>query len=93
MSYLRHSQGAWIDGIKGKFKRGRRILTNHLDTTHENGGDNSDDEIIEERSSQKRARQEFELNTTSELSHEKVTKYTVCCSTFSRVMEFPHLWL
>ena len=59
-----HIQGAWIDGIKGKFKRGRRILTSHFDASQDNGVDNSDEEIPEERCSPKRSRQEFDINPT-----------------------------
>ena len=51
-------KGAWIDGIKGKFKRGRRTVTSYADAAQALG----DDELAENRlaSSHKRSRHEFE---------------------------------
>ncbi|CAF4103084.1 unnamed protein product [Rotaria socialis] len=65
-------EGAWIDGIKGKFKRGRRTVTSYVDVaqsmTGENGYDrmSGDEELGEEKlaqtsNGQKRSRHEFEL--------------------------------
>jgi hypothetical protein len=68
-------EGAWIDGIKGKFKRGRRTVTSYVDAAHalgvENGYDrlSGDEELGEERliaqtsAGQKRARHEFEVDS------------------------------
>ncbi|CAF3625673.1 unnamed protein product [Adineta steineri] len=67
-------EGAWIDGIKGKFKRGRRTATSHFDAsqsmTGENGYDrmSGDDELGEEKlaqtsNGQKRSRHEFEVDS------------------------------
>jgi hypothetical protein len=68
-------KGAWIDGIKGKFKRGRRTVTSYLDAAQSMGGENGydrmsgDEEIGEERSAQtsggqKRPRHEFEVDSS-----------------------------
>ena len=68
-------QAAWIDGIKGKFKRGRRTVSSYVDAANalrgENGYDRSpgEEELGEERlvsqtsNGHKRARLEFELDS------------------------------
>lgn len=50
-------EGAWIDGIKGKFKRGRRTVTSYIDAPQALG----DEELGENR--QKRSRHEFEVDS------------------------------
>ncbi len=72
-------KGAWIDGIKGKFKRGRRTATSYVDAAQalgvENGYDrlSGDEELGEKRLAaqtsvpgQKRARHEFEVDSDDE---------------------------
>ncbi|CAF0958881.1 unnamed protein product [Adineta steineri] len=67
-------EGAWIDGIKGKFKRGRRTITSYVDAAQsmnaENGYDrmSGDEELGEEKlaqtsGGQKRSRHEFEVDS------------------------------
>ncbi|CAF4714388.1 unnamed protein product [Rotaria sp. Silwood1] len=67
-------EGAWIDGIKGKFKRGRRTVTSYVDATQSMSGENGydrisgDEEIGEEKlaqtsGGQKRLRHEFEVDS------------------------------
>ena len=67
-------QGAWIDGIKGKFKRGRRTATSYVDMSQSMGGENGfdrmsgDEELGEEKlahssNGQKRSRHDFELDS------------------------------
>jgi hypothetical protein len=67
-------KGAWIDGIKGKFKRGRRTATSLIDATQSMGTENGfdrmsgDEEIGEEKlaqtsGGQKRSRHEFEVDS------------------------------
>lgn len=70
-------QSAWIDGIKGKFKRGRRILTSHFDAAQDNGAENSDEEILEEPCSQKRSRHESDEKSLREQSRDIPKKYPV----------------
>ncbi|CAF5137029.1 unnamed protein product, partial [Rotaria magnacalcarata] len=64
-------EGAWIDGIKGKFKRGRRTVTSYVDVSQTMGGENGfdrmsgDEEMGEEKlaqtsGGQKRPRHDFE---------------------------------
>ncbi|CAF1088692.1 unnamed protein product, partial [Didymodactylos carnosus] len=73
-------ESAWVDGIKGKFKRGRRTVTNYVDAVQssENGMDNSNghpggngsvDQFNDDENKlhgQKRSRHEFELDTYSD---------------------------
>lgn len=68
-------EGAWIDGIKGKFKRGRRTVTSYMDANQSLTGENGcydrmsgDEEAAEEKSAQtsggqKRSRHEFEVDS------------------------------
>ncbi|CAF1040547.1 unnamed protein product [Rotaria sordida] len=67
-------EGAWIDGIKGKFKRGRRTATSYVDATQSMSGENGydrisgDEELGEEKltktsGGQKRSRLEFEVDS------------------------------
>lgn len=67
-------QGAWIDGIKGKFKRGRRTVTSYVDVAQSLAGENGydrmsgDEELGEEKlaqtsNGQKRSRHEFEVDS------------------------------
>ncbi|CAF2658512.1 unnamed protein product [Rotaria sp. Silwood2] len=67
-------EGAWIDGIKGKFKRGRRTATSFIDVTQSMSGENGfdrtsgDEEIGEEKlaqtsGGQKRSRHDFEVDS------------------------------
>jgi len=67
-------EGAWIDGIKGKFKRGRRTATSYVDVAQAMAGENGydrmsgDEELGEEKiaqtsNGQKRSRHEFELDS------------------------------
>ncbi|CAF4623121.1 unnamed protein product [Rotaria socialis] len=66
--------GAWIDGIKGKFKRGRRTVTSYVDVAQTMGGENGfdrmsgDEEMGEEKlaqtsGGQKRSRHDFEVDS------------------------------
>ncbi|CAF0787632.1 unnamed protein product [Didymodactylos carnosus] len=73
-------ESAWVDGIKGKFKRGRRTVTSYTDVVQpsENGMDNSnghlgggsidqfDDNDENKPHGQKRSRHELELDTYSD---------------------------
>ncbi|UJR08573.1 hypothetical protein I4U23_012832 [Adineta vaga] len=70
-------EGAWIDGIKGKFKRGRRTITSYVDAAQSMGAENGfdrmsgDDELGEEKLAQtsgghKRPRHEFEVDSDDE---------------------------
>ncbi|CAF0997001.1 unnamed protein product [Adineta ricciae] len=70
-------EGAWIDGIKGKFKRGRRTITSYVDAAQSMGGENGfdrmsgDDELGEEKLAQtsgghKRSRHQFEVDSDDE---------------------------
>lgn len=67
-------QGAWIDGIKGKFKRGRRTATSYVDVSQAMNGENGfdrmsgDEEVGEEKlaqtsGGQKRSRHDFEVDS------------------------------
>lgn len=71
-------EGAWIDGIKGKFKRGRRTVTSLMDANQSMSGENGydrmsgDEELGEEKviaqtsNGQKRSRHEFEVDSDDE---------------------------
>lgn len=74
LCYFFLSKGAWIDGIKGKFKRGRRTATSYVDAAQALAGENGfdrmsgDEEIDEEKlaqtsGGQKRSRHEFEVDS------------------------------
>ena len=70
-------KSAWIDGIKGKFKRGRRTATSHVDVVQSISSENAydrlsgDDERSNERltkmsSGRKRSRHSFEVDSDEE---------------------------
>ena len=64
-------QGAWIDGIKGKFKRGRRTATSYADAAQALAGENGydrmsgDEELGEEKVAQTSNGQKTSHDTNS----------------------------